>query len=265
MREKEVGVYKITSPDGVTYVGSSANIKNRFSKHIYLLNTGKHHIKSMQAQWLDGRRDFVFEVVEHCDAEKLIERERFWVKQFERVHNVFTSIPEKFVQVDCSNGKRYESFCDAAKDFGVRPSGIKHLVKSQRQGKLGVRFKLASDEWRDVLPHYEQVLRTRIKNGNLKHTEATKAKMRAAKIGFIPPNKGKHHREESKAKIAASQKRVVLFDQSTGITYESAIEASRATGVSRTQVRRLTARGERFLKTETVLPVSQRKTKDGVA
>ena len=96
MNEKKVGVYKITSPDGVTYVGSSANIKGRFAKHRYLLNKGEHHVKSMQTQWFHASQDFVFEIIESCAAKDLIDRERFWVKKFQKVHNVYTSIPEKF-------------------------------------------------------------------------------------------------------------------------------------------------------------------------
>lgn len=259
MREKEVGVYRITSPDGVTYVGSSTNIKSRLSKHMYLLNTGKHHVKSMQAQWLNGARDFVFEVIEHCEAERLIERERYWVRSFEKVHNVYTSIPEKFVPVDCSDGKRYESFCDAAKEFGVRPSFIKHLTNTQRQGRLGVRFKLASDGWREVLSHYDQIKATRLKNGGYRHSEEARQKMRYAKVGFVPSNKGGHHTEESKRKMAESQLRIVVRDALTGVNYESTIQASRETGVSRTQVRRLMARGERFLKIDSVQPKGKRK------
>lgn len=258
MRAKEVGVYKIVSPDGVVYVGSSSDLRSRILSHKRLLNKGEHHVKSMQRQWEDGSGGFVFEVLENCEIADLITKEREWVRRFEQVHNVFTSIPEKFVQVDCSNGIRYESFCDAAKDFGVRPSGIKHLVKSQRHGKLGVRFKLASDEWRDVLPHYEQALQTRIANGNLKHTDATKEKMRIAKIGYIPPNKGKTHRADSKIKMSLSQKRVMVLDETTGNEYKSTIEASRKTGVSRTHLRRLMSRSERFIKIEVVPCAYQR-------
>lgn len=282
----------IATPKGSKYIGSSNNIYRRWSEHRRNLRRGCHHSTRLQAAWNKYAEELRFEIICECPIDLLEELEQKYISEMKAslnttnyVGNVWCN-PEtreklnavhqsaswkksrseiatrvfasKRIPVDCSNGKRYESFCEAAKEFGVKPSGIKCLAASQRQGVLGVSFKLATDEWLHVLPHYEQVWKTRVANGNAKHTEATKVKMRAAKIGFIPPNKGKHHREDSKAKMAASQKRVVLFDQSTGITYESAIEASRATGVSRTQVRRLTARGERFLKTETILPVSQR-------
>lgn len=115
-------------------------------------------------------------------------------------------VAQRRVPVDCSNGKRYESFSAAAEAFGIRASGIKFLTQSQRQGKLGVRFKLASDDWREVLPHHEQAWLTRNRNGNNRHSEATKEKMRAAKIGCVPHNKGVPCSEETKAKISTTKK-----------------------------------------------------------
>lgn len=259
MIKSTTGVYKIQSPDGVVYVGSSVNIHNRILRHKNHLRKNIHYAKTLQQRWNEGQQGFVFEVLEECSASMLIERERFWAGCFERLHNTYAQIPEKNVPVDCSNGKKYESFCDAAKEFGVRPSFIKHLADTQRQGKLGVRFKLASDDWREVLSHYDQIKATRLKNGGYQFTEETRQKMRDAKVGFVPPNKGGHHTEASKRKMAESQLRVIVRDALTGINYESTIRASREAGISRTQVRRLMARGERFLRVDSVQPKGKRK------
>lgn len=148
--------------------------------------------------------------------------------------------------VDCSNGVTYPSLCDAAIAFDMRPSGILALAVTQRQGKLGVRFKFASEEWRQVLPHYEQVRKTRITNGSYGHSSETKQKISLAHTGRVAHNKGTKHSESAKEKMRMAQQKISVIDNKTGIQYISVIEASRLTGICRTQVRRMMVRGERF-------------------
>lgn len=274
------GIYLIATPNGSKYIGSSNNIYRRWSEHRRNLRNGKHHSKRLQAAWDKYKGDLRFEVICECPIESLIEMEQKHIEEMQAslnttnyVNNVWCNpetrekltlihqsaewkksrseiavrvVATRRVPVNCSNGKNYTSFSEAAKDFGVKPSNIKALTRSQRQGILGVKFKLASDDWQIVLPHYQQAWVTRKKNGNQNHSDAAKEKMRAAKIGYVPCNKGVPHTNDSKQKMAESQKRVQVLDVFTGETYQSCIEASRRTGISRTQVRRLISKGERF-------------------
>ena len=59
------GVYAITClPNGRKYVGSSADIRERFFRHRYKLRSGKHHITAMQADWNEHGEDaFTFQVL----------------------------------------------------------------------------------------------------------------------------------------------------------------------------------------------------------
>ena len=275
------GIYSITAPDGKKYVGSSNNIYRRWREHRGNLRRGSHHSKKLQAAWNKYNVKLQFAIVCECPIDLLIEMEQRYIDSLKAslnttiyVNNVWCNpetrekltlihqssawkksrseiatrvVESRRIQVDCSNGKKYASFSEAAKDFGVKPSGIKALTQSQRQGVLGVKFKLASDDWKNVPTHYEQVWITRQKNGNQKHSEAAKEKMRIAKIGYIPCNKGVPHSNESKTKMAESQKRIQVFDSFTGKTYQSCSEASRETSISRTQVRRLLSCGKRFV------------------
>lgn len=234
------GIYLISTPRGSKYIGSSNNIYRRWSEHRRNLRRGTHHSTRLQAAWDKYGEVLQFEVICECSIDLLEEMEQKYIdkmkaslnttnyvgnvwcnpKTREKLNVVHQSSAWKKsrseiatrtgasrrVPVDCSNGKKYESFSAAAEDFGVRPSGIKFLVQTQRQGRLGVRFKLASDDWREVLPHYEQAWLTRNRNGNNGHSEATREKMRAAKIGYVPHNKGVPCSEETKAKISATKK-----------------------------------------------------------
>lgn len=245
MKYGTVGIYKIVSPDGKIYVGSTKNLKHRIETHFSLLKKGKHYSKTMQQQWEINSIGFQYDVLEECIEQRLTERERYWASQFADLHNIYDYIPDRNTSVDCSNGMRFETMSDAARFFGIKPSGIKHLVTTHRVGRLGVKFKLCSEDWRDVLPHYEQVVETR---KGYRHSEETRAKLRSAKVGYVPHNKGKQHRADSIKKMQESQKRVEVLDTQTGIKYISTVEASKGSGVARTHVRRLMARGERFIK-----------------
>lgn len=67
-REKICGVYKITSPSGKFYIGSSVDIHNRWWGHKSDLINNKHHSPPLQnAANKHGVDNLIFEVIEVCD------------------------------------------------------------------------------------------------------------------------------------------------------------------------------------------------------
>lgn len=74
------GVYKITHiSSSRVYVGSSRNIKQRWSAHRSALRSGSHANSYLQNAWDKyGEEDFSFEVLE--ETASLIEQERAWVE-----------------------------------------------------------------------------------------------------------------------------------------------------------------------------------------
>lgn len=160
-------------------------MKLRWCEHRTHLRRGTHHCFRLQKAWNKyGEAGAKFSVVEECAADALLSLEKeamnavpvrklmntakdpsnVWLtmetrERFAAIH----STPEwkaersriakevgarRAVAVDCSNGQRYASLREAADQFGVKPSGIAHLVKTQKAGRLGVAFKLAAEEWR---------------------------------------------------------------------------------------------------------------------
>lgn len=275
------GIYSITTPSGSLYIGSSNSIHRRWSEHKRNLRNGTHHSVRLQAAWNKHKDALVFQIIEVCPVEDLELREQHYILSMKAnlnttqyVNNVWCNpetreklasafakkewrnarseiakrvVAAKRIPVDCSDGRTFESMHAAAQAIGVKAAQVKAWCITQRMSeKYGLRFKYASAPWRDVLPKYEQAVLTRKMNGHLHHTEETKAKLRAAKANFVPSNKGIPHTAEAKARIAMAQKRIEVVDATTGLLYQSCVEASRKTGVSRTQVRRLLKRGERF-------------------
>ncbi len=83
------GIYIIKNKvNGKFYVGSSCNCEERFSAHKILLRKGKHHSVVLQRAWNKyGERNFIFKVIEECCAERLLDREQFYIDNFNPHYN----------------------------------------------------------------------------------------------------------------------------------------------------------------------------------
>lgn len=73
-----IGIYKITNPAGKVYVGKSKDIEKRFKQHKFK-STNKFLRQSILYY---GIENHVFEVIEECSIDELIEKERFYIKIF---------------------------------------------------------------------------------------------------------------------------------------------------------------------------------------
>jgi len=218
-RHTRCGIYAITTPNGTQYVGSSTKIERRWHEHRSTMRHGKHHSERLQAAWAKHGAALRFEVLEECAAEQLNEREQAWIdrlkpelnasvfvqnvwlnestrEKFRAIHEspewraerarIAADASSRWIGVECSDGRAFKNMADAARAFGVRVSRIRELARTQRPGKLVVRFKFANEEWRHVLTVTEQRVATMHQRGtNIRSAEA-RAKMSAAKKGRAP-------------------------------------------------------------------------------
>jgi group I intron endonuclease len=80
------GIYKITSPTGRVYIGEAKNLKNRCS---YYINTNR--VKNQRAIYNSlikySPENHSIEVVELCDVDVLLERERHYQEVYDSVEN----------------------------------------------------------------------------------------------------------------------------------------------------------------------------------
>ena len=79
------GIYKITNTkNNKTYIGSSTNVTNREYKHFWMLKKGIHDSEYLQKSFNKYGRDiFIFEIVEHCSYNTLIEKENYYISSYE--------------------------------------------------------------------------------------------------------------------------------------------------------------------------------------
>jgi group I intron endonuclease len=77
---KICGVYKITSPSGKIYIGSSKNVKERWNSYYKL--SCKKQIKLYNSFLKYGVKNHVFEIIEECLLNDLLNWEYLWIKEY---------------------------------------------------------------------------------------------------------------------------------------------------------------------------------------
>jgi len=81
----QIGIYKITSPNGKIYIGQSTNINNRWYKDYKNLNCGGQ-IKLYNSLNKHGWDKHIHEVIEECSLEQLDKREIYWKQHYINTH-----------------------------------------------------------------------------------------------------------------------------------------------------------------------------------
>lgn len=168
------GIYLIKNlTNGKVYIGSSVDILKRWKTHKSLLKSLNHHSRKLQNSWnKHGADKFLFEVIELCDKEFLIEKEQFWINYFDSYNKGY----------NCTELAQYINF----------RKGFKHTDESKL--KIG---QAAKKMWTDDYKKEFSFKKTG-KNGK-KHSEVTKQKLREI-------NLGKKHTDETKNKISVYSK-----------------------------------------------------------
>lgn len=85
----KIGIYRIkNSINNKIYIGSTKNIEARWAKHKALLRHNKHQNAHLQNAWNKyGENAFIFEVIEECKIEDLINREQFFIDNLNPEYN----------------------------------------------------------------------------------------------------------------------------------------------------------------------------------
>lgn len=115
------GIYKIANTqNGKIYVGSSLNIKARWSKHLSALRRGVHKNAHLQSAFaIYGEHAFQFNVLELCDEQVLLTREQ---------HYLDTLRPEYNILPIAGNSTGYRHGYDAKRKMSATHIGNKHFL-----------------------------------------------------------------------------------------------------------------------------------------
>jgi len=219
-----IGIYRIKNlVNGKCYYGSSKQIEKRFDRHKKELKNNIHINCVLQRAWDKyGENNFIFEIVEECNINVLLETEQKYL-DLQPEYNI-----------------------------GIKSSGGDNLTKNPNKGKIvkkmtesvKKRYESMTDE--EKKEKHSQPMET---NPNWKGGTSFKYCECGVKIspinnscincrdnsGVNNPFFGKQHSEETKIKLSEKRKgkkptnmTQVVIDN---IVYESLSEASRQTGI----------------------------------
>jgi group I intron endonuclease len=198
---KRIGIYKITSPTGRTYIGQTIDINRRFS--VYRRGVAHGQPKLSHSFVKHGVSNHLFEVICECQREQLDELERHYIKFYSSVETGLNA---------AYGGVSNQVFTDEARrKISEKRKGKKHspetLAKMSQKSK-GRKFGPMTDE--------EKEKRRRAYYNN-PHNAEKREKMSVASLGNIH-----------------NAKQVICL--SAGTVYNSVTEAANTLNVPRRQL-----------------------------
>jgi hypothetical protein len=173
------GVYKITSPSGKIYIGEAINLKERCS---FYLNPNS--VKKQRAIYNSlikySVEKHIIEIVEFCEINKLLERERYWQEFYNSVNDGLNcyltktnekkkvlSEETKKLMSDKSKGERNHFFGKKHTDRSL----LKISKASKGENNVNYGSKLKNDDW--LLKQSKSNSKTPIKVINIETNEET--------------------------------------------------------------------------------------------
>jgi group I intron endonuclease len=158
---KESGIYKITSlHNKKVYIGSAKNLRYRNVIHYNDLVSNRHHSIKLQRAWNKyGESNFIFEILEFCEKEKLIEREQFYLDTLQPFYNTlkiagsnlgFKHSKETKERLSKIRQKKFDSGELSAWNKGLKnlPPRRKSTKKKISKGLKGIKRKPFTPEHR---------------------------------------------------------------------------------------------------------------------
>lgn len=221
-----IGIYKITSPSGKIYIGSSKDIEKRI-KHYKTYNCPKQY-KLLHSLKKYSWENHTFEIVEECEEIKLLSLERAWGD----FYNVLSKdglnckLPGPDSVSQCMSNETRQKIINSNK-------GQKRSEKTKEK----MRNRVISAETRLKISEYSKnrspELQQKITNSLIGRKLSEKHKQKLSEIF-----KGRVFSKEWGERIAISKYKLIL-DLNTGVFYESAKEVSDLYGYKPSQVRNM--------------------------
>lgn len=205
MRTKIIGIYKLTSPSGKSYIGQSRDIIMRFRGH--KSDTKRKHQKLYYGIRKYGYENFTKEILEECSMDVLDKREVYWIDYYDSINNGY----------NCDVGGQIHKAFSAEHIEKIRQAAIKQNAEGRGAPTIefyidDVLYKSISDASKKLgIPH--KTVHNRLNSPNLKY-----ANYRYADVSKIP------NRE-----LRVWQSKTAMVN---GIIYNSASDASIKTGIN---------------------------------
>lgn len=128
------GIYQIVNIiNNKIYIGSSSFLSLRKSVHFSLLKKNTHYNKHLQSSFNKyGIKNFIFEIIEECSLEQLIEKEQFYIDTLKPAYN-------KRLIAESNRGRKYTMSNLHKYKIGIKRRKLSNLdvnniVKLRKEG-----------------------------------------------------------------------------------------------------------------------------------
>lgn len=185
-------IYKITNTlNGKSYIGKTRQgLGRRITQHKYDSKRGSLGIGAAIRKY--GWENFTVEVLEECPIELLNEREIFWIAELN------SKAPNGYNLTDGGDGGRGCSpSAETRAKLSAKMKGRPAHNKGQKMSAETCARMSATKKAMGFMPPSTK---------GRHHSEESKAKMSVAQSGSNNPQYGKHHSEETRAKMSLAQK-----------------------------------------------------------
>lgn len=213
--DKEIicGIYKITSPTNKIYIGESKDIYDRWYYYKVLDCKGQSILYKSFKKY--GVENHIFEIIEECDFDELLCRERYWQDFYDVLNGGLNC-----VLTQCGEQKRVLSEESVEK---IKLANIGKIVSTktrekQRQNNIGLKHP----EWRNEVKSKAQGGKNHWNYGNTTPKETLDKKSKSMK-------------EFYKANPHPSSKSILQYDLNMNFIreWESALEVYNKLGFGR--------------------------------
>lgn len=115
--KKVIGIYKIENGKGDVYIGSSLDIKKRFSNHLAKLRKDCHEYKELQESYNVDTNNVKFEILEECNELELEDLENFYIEYCNKIDG-WNVINKQIIATRKSRVNNKERMCNSQKGMG---------------------------------------------------------------------------------------------------------------------------------------------------
>lgn len=147
-------IYKIiNSLTGDFYIGSTINLKKRYYTHLHHIHSNKSTCRKLiRAANKYGDQNFIFEIVEKCDADSVLDREQYYLDLLNPKYNIAKIAGSNLGVKRTRETKLKKSISQkenwAKKDY--REKHLEHLSKNWKKGSCHKMAKLTEEEVRQI-------------------------------------------------------------------------------------------------------------------
>lgn len=131
------GIYRILNKtNNKIYIGSSKELDCRKYNHFYNLRKGLHHSRHLQNAW-DKSKDkscFVFEILEFCEEDKLLEREDYYLNLYCKSEDYKKGLNSDFLKVS----------------YNMKPTSMKGFSGKHSDSTI-LKLKMVSKLRKDIM------------------------------------------------------------------------------------------------------------------